>query len=344
MMPMLVGVNYPWCDYGWDFGLGPPAWRGSRSAPRWFDHVDDHLDRFRQLGIAVVRWFILADGLTYGTALEAPAPDPFDPGRWRFEPPALADDLLQHFDELLRRFEATRTGTRPPIRLLPVLIDFHFCEPGVMPVPLAAPGSGDDPGWVKQGRADAVLDAAPRRRFLDGALDPLLEISRRRPDVVFAWELINEPDLITQGWRGVRTNAPVPADAMRAFLAEGASRIRRAGFKTSVGFASIDGLRRSGVTADVNQFHYYPSGRRPLEPHPFDPAFPGIIGEFATTATDVWPDLRRTGQSLLNRLRLADARGYPLALLWSFLAHDRHTDWSESVEVDLQAFAQDSDG
>ena len=40
---MQVGVNYPWFDYGWDFGLGPPAWRGGRQTPRWFDKVDEHL-------------------------------------------------------------------------------------------------------------------------------------------------------------------------------------------------------------------------------------------------------------------------------------------------------------
>src|SRR5690348_3844734 len=104
---MRVGVNYPWRDYGWDFGLGPPSWRNGRSQPRWFDLIDGHLDRFRALGITVVRWFILADGLTYGTALDAPVLDP-GTGRWRFEPPAVDLEVLDHFDELLRRFEATR--------------------------------------------------------------------------------------------------------------------------------------------------------------------------------------------------------------------------------------------
>ena len=46
---MQVGVNYPWFDYGWDFGLGPPPWRGNRGTPRWFDHVDDHLERLGDL-------------------------------------------------------------------------------------------------------------------------------------------------------------------------------------------------------------------------------------------------------------------------------------------------------
>ena len=71
---MQVGVNYPWFDYGWDFGLGPPAWRAGRSTPGWYAEIDDHLRLFQSLGISVVRWFILADGLTYGVEGAAPVP------------------------------------------------------------------------------------------------------------------------------------------------------------------------------------------------------------------------------------------------------------------------------
>src|SRR5690349_4575561 len=117
---MQVGVNYPWVDYGWDFGAGPPDWNGGRTSPRWFDRLDADLERFRELGITVVRWFILADGLTYGTGPEAPFVDPSDDRVWRFEPPALPDDILQHFDEALRRFDLTRRGLTPPIQLIPV--------------------------------------------------------------------------------------------------------------------------------------------------------------------------------------------------------------------------------
>jgi len=60
---MQVGVNYPWFDYGWDFGLGPPSWRGDRTTPRWYDHIDADLHHLSEMGSTVVRWFILADGL-----------------------------------------------------------------------------------------------------------------------------------------------------------------------------------------------------------------------------------------------------------------------------------------
>lgn len=319
---MQVGVNYPWFDYGWDFGLGPPAWRSGRATPRWFDQIDGHLDKFRDVGIGVVRWFILADGLTYGSGDDAPRPD------GSFDPPALEAEFLEHFEELLRRFARTATAEAQPLQLLPVLIDFHFCQDS-MPA---------DPGWVKQGRADAIRDPLKRSRFLTAVLDPLLQASARHPDAIYAWELINEPDWITKGWHFSLGHSPVSELAMKEFLEDGKQRIRAAGFKPTIGFGSIDTLRQSGVTAEINQFHYYPDGRPTLEPHRFDPRFPGIIGEFATATTDVWPDLSTDLQSVADRLQLAAERGYPLAIPWSFLAQDQHTAWSEAVELDIRSF------
>jgi hypothetical protein len=340
---MQVGLNYPWRDYGWDFGFGPPTWRGSRMAPRWYDDIDQHLDRFHELGITVVRWFILADGLTYGTAGDAPRAD-METGGWRFDPPSLSAAILDHFDELLRRFASVRDA-HSSMQLLPVLIDFLFCEPGTTPVAKPDPTNPlttvPDTDWVKQGRADVITDANKRRTFLDEVLDPLLRLSQRNHGVIYAWELINEPDWITIGWHsGHQTNATIDDASMRAFLDEGSERIRRAGFKPTIGFASLKTLRRSNITVEINQFHHYPAGRRVLERHTFDSRFPGIIGEFATATTDRWPELASTGQSVLNRLRLADAHGYPLAIPWSFLARDRHTSWSSAVEREVASFIQ----
>jgi len=343
---MQVGVNYPWFDYGWDFGLGPPAWRGGRSTPNWYAEIDNHLRLFQGLGISVVRWFILADGLTYGVGGAAPVPDRTRSGGWRFDPPPLSGEFLEHFDELLARFEAARANGRPSIQLLPVLIDFHFCQPGIRPVeklnPLDPVAPTQDPDWVKQGRADALTDATKRKRFLDHVLDPLLRASRRYAEVIYAWELINEPDWVTRGWHSSPfARTPVPHAAMRAFIEEGTERIRAAGFKPTIGFASIGTLWQSGITAEINQFHYYPGGARALDRHDFDPSLPGIIGEFATAGTDVWPDLMGSDQSVLHRLRLARSHGYPLAILWSFRARDRHTIWSADVERDIDTFTHE---
>src|SRR5262245_10397655 len=331
---MRVGVNYPWLDYGWDFGLGPPRWRGGRTAPRWLEHIDEHLDRLRGLGITVVRWFILADGLTYGTDEAAPRPDEFANGEWRFDPPPLDPEIVDGFDELLRRFALTRSVSTPPDLLLPVLVDFHFCAPGLRPVE-------DDAGWVKRGRADAIRDPAKRSRFLTAVLEPLLDVSDRHRDAVYAWELINEPDWVTDGWHpNPFASPPIGDRAMRAFLEDGARRIRAAGFASTVGYASINSLLRAGVQASSDHVHYYPEGRTRLPSHPFDAHVPRIIGEFATSTDDRWPDLPRASQGVVHRLELISQRGYPLAMPWSFLAVDRHTAWSDAVEEDIRAFTQ----
>jgi hypothetical protein len=340
---MDVGINYPWRDYGWDFGLGPPAWRGPITAPRWSATIDDHLRHFHDLGISVVRWFVLADGLTYGTGAHAPRPIVDAPTGWSFVPPALADEVVSHFEALLQRFAASNVDRLRPIQLLPVLIDFHFCQPGTMCVQQGDPSDPylqiDDPGWVKQGRADALTDTDKRRRFLDAVLDPLLCCSQRYADVIYAWELINEPEWVTAGWHpDGRTDHPVDEASMRAFLEEGKARVRSAGFKPTIGFALHGTLHTSGITADINQFHHYPGGRTPLPGHSCDPDFPAIIGEFATASDDCWPELVGDCQTVLDRLQVAEALGYPLALPWSFLSHDRHTCWSAHVEDTLRVF------
>jgi hypothetical protein len=218
------------------------------------------------------------------------------------------------------------------VQLLPVLIDFHFCKHGVPAL---------DADWVKGGRADIVGDALKRRRFLDLVLEPLLRVSEMYRHTIYAWELINEPEWITNGW-DPHWWIPRPLDdgPMRAFIEEGHQRIRRAGFKSTIGFALVDTLRTSGIVSDVNQFHHYPNGRRMLPGRPFDEDRPVVLGEFATASTDRWPELAEWAQNPLNRLRIAADRGYSLALPWSFLAADRHSAWSAEAERDLECFTQ----
>jgi len=126
--------------------------------------------------------------------------------------------------------------------------------------------------------------------------------------------------------------------AMKAFLEDGKQRIRRAGFKPTIGFSLLATLERSRITAEINQFHHYPDGRRRLAPHTFSAEFPAIVGEFATAETDVWPELAADDQTVLARLRRVDALGYPVALPWSFHTRDTHTLWSPAVAQQIRTF------
>jgi len=342
-----AGVNYPWFDYGWDFGPAPPGWRSGED-PDWVPHISEHLQHFAAIGISVVRWFILGDGLSYGTGPDAPRLDRLAAGAktgWRFDPPALAREFSEHFEAVLQSFAAQCAGP-DPVRLLPVLVDYKFCEPGVWPVVRkdlatgqpAGPADAPDEGWVKGGRAEAITTS--RRDFIEQVLQPLLRVSSGYRDAIYAFDVFNEPEWVTSGWHpDGRSDHPVNASDMRGFLEDSMSAIDAAGFKSTIGFNLIDTIRKTRLYTDVNQFHYYTDGSRSLERNPFGPRSPAIIGEFATsTAEDTWPELGERSQRVLDRLTFAESQGYALALAWSFRAADRHTSWTAATENDIECF------
>src|ERR1700756_3942516 len=126
---MDAGVNYPWFSYGWDFGPAPPGWRSGQD-PGWVAHIGQHLQHLAEIGISVVRWFVLGDGLSYGTGPYAPQPERSATGDtigWRFDPPGLAAEFEDHFEAVLQSFAAQGAGPHP-VRLMPVLCDYKFCE------------------------------------------------------------------------------------------------------------------------------------------------------------------------------------------------------------------------
>lgn len=330
---MHVGINYPWFDYGWDFGLAPPTWRSPDAAPNWCRAIDADLDHFRSLGISVVRWFVLGDGLTYGAGRGAPRLDRAT-ATWRFEPGPLSAEFLRHFRDLLARFANANQNDRAPVQLLPVFVDFGFCDPGIPIEPVDAPANHD---WVKCGRADALTDRRKRRAFLDHVLDPLLRVSRECADAIYAWELINEPEWVTTGWHlsDVKSCHPIGEPAMRAFLEDGRRRVQQAGFKSTIGFASRFSLDRSQIACEIDQFHYYAGG---IDELPEPSGRPAIVGELATAAADVWPGLAANRQDLFSRLQHMNRLGYPLAIPWSFRQRDRHSHWTRAAAAAVERF------
>jgi hypothetical protein len=195
-----------------------------------------------------------------------------------------------------------------------------------------------------------IRDPARREAFLDRVLEPLLDLSLRRRDLIYAWELMNEPEWAVRGFwkRGARrTTGP---GEMKGFLAEGARRIalRRLedgtpAFLSSVGFAHWDTLEdwdAAGLGITLPQFHYYAQGGRLL------PEAVGacVVGEFASAEERAWPDLqlRREAQTLTNRLRCVERKGYPECFVWSARAVDRATLWTGEAGRELAAYNRGS--
>ncbi|MBK6798730.1 MAG: hypothetical protein IPG76_18590 [Acidobacteria bacterium] len=55
MAGMEIGINYPWIDYGWDFGDPPPAWVAKENLAAWREqkrrHIEDDFRQFASHGI-----------------------------------------------------------------------------------------------------------------------------------------------------------------------------------------------------------------------------------------------------------------------------------------------------
>ena len=324
---MRVGVNYAWHNYGWDFGLPPRRDSGQDWGPRaaFAAHLAEELQALRSLGLVAVRWFLLGDGTTYGVDAGRPHPDAGDGGQWRFDVcPPLSAEFLADFETLLAACAAA------DLKLLPSLIDFHFCFPG-----LPVPGSS---GVVKCGRADVIVDASKRRAFFSRVLGPLLNVAAGYRDTLYAFELINEPEWCTRepglNLDPLDAKKTVPREAMREFIRAGAAMVNTAGFSSTVGFADYATLGRWDsieLGLSLHQFHYY--GEPAMIPRQsYDPQWPLIVGEFATAAHRPWPELGPS-QDVLSRLRLLAAKDFPVAFLWSRnraeeAASEPAVDWS----------------
>ncbi|MBN1568171.1 MAG: hypothetical protein JXA73_10015 [Acidobacteria bacterium] len=338
---MLVGINYPWINYGWDFGDAPEAWVAGDRLPAWREakrkQIEEDFGRFAGQGMHAVRWFLLGDGLNYGMNELAPrkAGD-----KWRCE---LLPAGHSYYDQLYDDFKFLLNVCRKHgVKIFPSLIDFGWCLQGT-------PMTGNT-GIIKGGRYEILIDPGKRKAFFERTLEPLLAVSMLYRDSIYAWELINEPEWVVRRFWSRNANRTVSRGDMQDFIADGIRRINakktqdeNAAFLSSVGFADWESLdkwdaERLGIT--LFQFHYYAQNNREL-PINSNPAHrPCAVGEFATAAGKAWPELQRQhrDQSITNRLRCMEDKGYPVCFLWSATATDAATRWTEEAHQELLAY------
>jgi hypothetical protein len=329
---MFVGMNYAWRNYAWDFGLPPTSDAGTPWGRRaaWTTTIEDELKEFGVLGLKVLRWFLIGDGTTLGTGDHKPEKDPHRPGQWRFhQVPELSPEFLDDFAQLLLFCE------RADIQLLPSILDFHFCFPAV-------PVEGSP--IVKCGRIDALIDPHKRQQLLDRVVDPILAVCQRFPKTVYAVEIINEPEWCTDDGLWADEKKAVPLVAMQDFVTEGAKRINRAGFLSTVGFAkhrSMMAWESIALGLTLHQFHYYvdPDAVPQNNMRDFGPC---IVGEFPSARWKSWPELG-TEQDTRSRLSYLERKGYDGALLWSANREEEKiaepvVEWSERVKDEVSSY------
>ena len=225
----LLGVNYPWVNYGQDFGRSPWGARGV-STPDTRKAVAEDFERIRTSGVALVRWFLLCDGRS-GLAVNNGIPT--GPDDLLFADVAAALELAQQFG----------------LQLCFSLLDFLWMQNRG-----AAASSLPNQNVLKF--------PAGREALLERVLIPLFGEFRAHP-AVYAWEVANEPE-----W-AIREFTPSPEAGIHfadfnAFAREIADAVHEnSQARVTLGSARILWVRAwSDLALDFYQAHYYPKTER----------------------------------------------------------------------------------
>lgn len=254
---MEVGFNYPWAFNRYGTWIGPrdikkatptgrddkaPAWEAVGDATRG-GSLGANLDILKySLRINKVRVFLLGNAFNYGTR---PTPNKEYPDLSDFvAPPKLHPLFGEHFTKMLEVFASRH------MQVLPSLIDFGAIYPR------------RDAGG---GYTDIVT--TQRQKFLS-SITELVDISKKYPDTIFAWEAINEPywNIMTTGGLAPRPHIfnsfgpDVESSDMASFISDLLKIFEGAGFASTVGHRYVADLDDQVLpTGTMPQFHYYAS-------------------------------------------------------------------------------------
>ena len=294
-----MGANLPWLTYGCDFGASPWHPGGGLASRANLDRVRGVLDELARAGVEVVRWFLFCDGRS-GVRFDAS-------GRPMGPDERVAADVEA----------ALGLVDRAGLALCPVVIDFHWCLPARV-----------EQGVRLRGRRDVLVEADKREALLERVLAPLWRRYGGEP-VIWAWDLVNEPEWVTLGFGSWNPFRAVEPECMRAFLGE-AVRLAHAETRHAVTVGSACaawlGLVRD-LDLDLYQPHWYDRLER-LAPFGTPVAAMGldrpvVLGEFPT---------RGSARDIPTLLDAARRAGYAGAFAWSALAEDSASDHIAAVE------------
>jgi hypothetical protein len=210
-------------------------------------------------GITVVRMWLMGDGANYDGIFE------YGSGNnrgvfWDFHPP---DTVHQSFlDDFSALLEICKLSKTEKMQLIPVLLDFGFFdEPprdneGRYPTkPGLTPTSGD----YARGRRSIASNPLFRSTFIKGTLEPLLQIAAKEKEIIYAFEVMNEPWWCIASITGALFGKAVPKNDMTVFLSECCASIKKFGFQSTIGHRYLSNIYSdfSAVKVDRAQHHYY---------------------------------------------------------------------------------------
>lgn len=301
----LLGVNYPWLNYGHDFGT--TAWgHDGVSSHKSGKQIDADFAYLKGQGMHVVRWFLFGDG--------------------RAAPEFNAKGEVIGFDEYFYPDleAALAIAQKHDIYLILVLFDFHLAD------------KARDVNSVQLGgRSQVITDPGKRQSFLDNALKLLLERYGKNRNII-AWEVMNEPEGAMTIPGGQWVGEPVSTAAMQAFINEVVSYIHTYSLQyATVGSASRGWLSYwTSSKLDFYQYHHYDRMENQyLLGYPYgslDLDKPCILGEFPTKNTQL---------TMTQYLDTIWRNGYAGALAWSYRAEDESSDF-EGVAGEFAAWSR----
>jgi hypothetical protein len=249
-----VGLNYPWLNYGWDFGDTAWGHRGI-STPESRATVAADFARMRSKGAKVVRWFVMSDGRA--------APE-FD-----------SRGMVTGFDNFFYADmdAALEIAAANGIKLVLVLFDLKLLD------------AANVVNGVQTGGRDGLIRSPEATRSLfDLALIPLFKRYGASPTIL-AWEIINESE-----WRISRND--VSFSQMYGFARQVAGLVHtHTSQMVTLGSAKSTMVAQwKGAGLDFYQYHYYDNMGTLFVP--FNIRYsdmgldkPCVLGEFSTTSS-----------------------------------------------------------
>jgi hypothetical protein len=282
--PFFLGVNYPWRNYGQDFG-GAGAEHLGISLPDAGEIVRSDFAQIQETGATVVRWFLFGDGQGGFLAEKGIARKP---DTLLFPDVAAALDLAQQHQ----------------LKLCFSLIDYLWLQ--------------EHAGKRSAHSHEHILHfAGGREAFLQNVLIPLFREFRGHP-ALFAWEIANEPEWAIREFHAVAAAKLRFAD-FRAYAAEIARAVHEFGeAPVTLGSARLMWVRAwTELGLDFYQSHYYPGeekeSRKGLAEQlaalpPLDR--PLWLGELPAR------DLSQASYSLPHTLEICRAAGLCGAAVW----------------------------
>jgi hypothetical protein len=305
----------------------------------WTTNLRTNLTSLRDdLGIRVVRIFLLGNGANYGSVAPGLEVAGVTTTGTTTLPAALHPKVSVQLTEMFQAFDDL------DMLCIPSVIDFKAFGRRVV---LKA-----GPPVVTNGctnRHDIANDTTIRRAFFEQVLKPFLNISKPFRSAVYAWEVQNEPiwnvasisatTALSPFQLGVAGGSTISKSTMKTFLQEAIDIIEsfpvEPRYRATVGHRFKDDLGNF-PTGSARQFHYYPL-QVTVDPPFLDPqtivVADGVLPKFGETRAFLgeiasgpshgspWPELGGadaggTRTRVLERLKFAQSKGYALTLLW----------------------------